>query len=175
MVISAQGHRTASWTARALLLVSVVAIGAAGWWIVSGEPERAGASLLAAACALVIATSLRGRSQRDLLLPSFVDRLFDGVALATIAWASRTSDPATAAGALIALCASFLAAYMRVRGASLGYSLEESVATRVIRYALVCVGLIAGWLELTVWMLAALAALAAVVRASQVAKEERAL
>jgi hypothetical protein len=175
MMTAAERHRAASWTARALLAVAVVAICVAGPEIVSGEPERAGLLLLAASCALVAASIVgEAKSPRNLLLASVTDRLFDGVALATIAWAYREGDPATAAGALAALGASFLAAYMRVRGAALGYSIEESLATRVIRYALVSVGLLAGWIRWTVWVLAGVAGLASAVRASQVAKEERA-
>ncbi len=50
--------------------------------------------------------------------------------------------------ALVALCASFLSAYVRARGASLSYSVEESHITRGMRYALVCAGLAFGWLTL---------------------------
>ena len=72
------------------------------------------------------------------------------------------------------MCASFLSAYVRARGAALSYSVEESHVTRGVRYALVTVGLLFGWLTWAVWAAAALSLLAAVVRTSQVAREERA-
>lgn len=175
MMTAAEGHRTSSWTARALLGVAVVAVGFAGWSVVDRGPERAGVLLLvAAACLVLVAALPDGKSPRGMLMISMADRLFDGVALGAIAWAYRSADPATAAGALVALGASFLSAYIRVRGASLGYSVEEALGTRVICYALVSIGLVTAWIDWTVWVLAAFVLLAAAVRASQVAKEERA-
>jgi len=82
--------------------------------------------------------------------------------------------PGAGAAALVALCASFLGSYVRARGNSLDYRVEESMFTRAARYGLVVLAL---GLDLAVWVLWALAAvtlLASVVRASQVAKEERA-
>jgi hypothetical protein len=78
-----------------------------------------------------------------------------------------------AAGALVALCLSFLSAYVRARGAALSYSVEESHVTRGLRYALVAAGLAFGWLGWTVWVSAAVAGLAVFVRTAQVASEER--
>jgi hypothetical protein len=81
-------------------------------------------------------------------------------------------DRALAAGALVALCASFLSSYVRARGAALGYSIEESHVTRGLRYGLVSMGLLFGF-DWTVWAAAAVAVLAAIVRTGQVAREER--
>jgi hypothetical protein len=78
-----------------------------------------------------------------------------------------------AAAALVALCTSYLSSYIRARGASLAYSLEESHVTRGIRYALIVVGLGLGWLGWTVWVAAGVAVLAALVRTAQVASEDR--
>jgi phosphatidylglycerophosphate synthase len=175
MMTAAEGHRTSSWTACALLGVGVVAVGFAGWSIVDGGPGWAGVLLLVAAACLVFAAALPdGRSPRGTLMISMADRLFDGVALSAIAWAYRSADPATAAGALVALGSSFLSAYIQLRGASLGYDVEEALGTRVVCYGLVSIGLMMGWIDWTVWVLAAFVLLAAAVRASQVAKEERA-
>ena len=77
-------------------------------------------------------------------------------------------------GALLALCASFISSYVRAKGASLGYSVEESHVTRGIRYTLVSLGLMTGALGAAVWSAAVLSVLAALVRTSQVAREERA-
>ena len=70
----------------------------------------------------------------------FGDRLFDGCVLGALAWVSRTADPWLAAGALLALAAGFLASYIRARGGSLGYGIEEGVVTPAIRYGLVSAG-----------------------------------
>ena len=78
-----------------------------------------------------------------------------------------------AAGAIVALCASFLSSYVRARGAALAYSLEERHVTRGFRYGLLSLGLAVGWLGWTVWAAAAVSTLAAAVRTGQVAGEER--
>ncbi|MGZ8580408.1 MAG: hypothetical protein ACXWW9_03920, partial [Actinomycetota bacterium] len=73
---------------------------------------------------------------------------------------------------LAALCLSALSAYVRARGASLAYSVEESHLTRGVHYGLVVVGL--GFdLVWVIWVAVAVSALAVVVRTSQVAREER--
>jgi phosphatidylglycerophosphate synthase len=114
------------------------------------------------------------RLLRERTLDSFVDRLFDGAVIGSIVWIERADHPPAAAAALVALVASFLGSYVRARGNSLDYRVEESMVTRGIRYGLLVLALA---LDLPVWLLWALAVfalLAAFVRASQVAKEERA-
>ena len=93
---------------------------------------------------------------------------------ASIAWTARGSSPHIAAAALAALGASFLSSYVRARGASLGYTVEESHVTRGLRYALIVSGLAFAWLGWTVWTTFGISVLAVVVRTGQVAKEERA-
>ena len=110
----------------------------------------------------------------DRMLDELLDRLWDGVLLAPIAWAARDAAPHIAAGALVALCASFVSSYVRARGAALRYTIEESHVTRGIRYALIVAGLAFGWLGWSVWVAAGVSLAAALVRTSQVAKEERA-
>jgi hypothetical protein len=78
-----------------------------------------------------------------------------------------------AAASLVALSAGFLASYIRAKGGSLGYGVEESVVTPALRYGLVSLALLFGWTSWAIWVVAALMLLAAGVRASQVAKEER--
>jgi phosphatidylglycerophosphate synthase len=108
------------------------------------------------------------------MLDELLDRLWDGVILASIAWTARGSASHVAVAALAALCASFISSYVRARGASLGYTVEESHVTRGIRYALIVAGLAFGWLGWTVWATFGISVLAVLVRTSQVAKEERA-
>lgn len=111
----------------------------------------------------------------DRMLDELLDRFWDGALLAPIAWMSRDAAPHVAAGALVALGTSFLSSYVRARGAALRYTVEESHVTRGIRYVLIVSGLaIDGWIGWSVWVAAVLSGLAALVRTSQVAKEERA-
>ena len=110
----------------------------------------------------------------DRMLDELLDRCWDGLILTPIAWVSRGPSPHVAAGALVALGASFLSSYVRARGAALRYTVEESHVTRGIRYALISAGLAFGWLGWAIWVAAVVSILAVIVRTSQVAKEERA-
>ncbi|MGZ8600535.1 MAG: hypothetical protein ACXWX6_10100 [Actinomycetota bacterium] len=157
-----------------LCVVSGAGIGVATWQLLEREPERAGWAALAAGALIVLAgVLLRPGDRRARVVVSFADRAFDGCILAALAWVTRISEPSVAAAALVALAAGFLASYIRAKGGSLGYGIEESLVTPVLRYGLVSVALIADWTAWAIWVVAGLGILAAVVRASQVAKEER--
>lgn len=145
----------------------------ATWLLLVREADAAGWVALVAGAVLVTGgVLLRARDRLGRVLLSFADRLFDGCVLGALAWVTRSSDPWLAAGALVALAAGFLASYIRARGGSLGYGIEEGVVTPAIRYGLISIGLIAGW-GWSVWAVAVLMLLASAVRASQVVKEER--
>jgi len=150
---------------------------AAGALILTHHPRAAAACAGASAALLLIGGHRANHGAGDALdrmLDELLDRWWDGVVLGPIAWAARGTAPRVAAGALVALCASFLSSYVRARGGALGYTVEESHVTRGLRYGLVVAGLAFGWLRWTVWVAAGTSVLAALVRTSQVAKEERA-
>ncbi|MDP9296446.1 MAG: hypothetical protein M3O88_07135 [Actinomycetota bacterium] len=162
--------------ARIALLAAAVLVAVATWLILDRRSVAAGGLVLAASVLLVIGAALARRVEEVLprVLDSVVDRGFDGGLLSSIAWVERTSDPAASAGALVALAAGFLGSYVRARGTSLGYGVEESPVTRVFRYGLVSAGLLSGRTTEAVWAVAGLGTVSALVRATQVAKEERA-
>ena len=150
--------------------------GAGAWLVVAREPRRA-ALLAGLSGALLLVGGHRANhgagGPTDRMLDELLDRGWDAAILGSIAWAARDLAPRIAAGALVALCVSFLSAYVRARGAALGYSVEESHVTRGIRYALIVTGLGLGWLGWTVWVAAGVGVLAALVRTAQVASEDR--
>ncbi|HYG73117.1 MAG TPA: hypothetical protein VEC15_12655 [Actinomycetota bacterium] len=149
------------------------AIAVASWRILERDAQTAGWIALAAGAVLVAAGVLLQPNDRTArVVLSFADRAFDGLLLGALAWVTRSTRPSVAAGALIALAAGFLASYIRAKGGSLGYGVEEGVVTPVIRYVAFAVALLAdaAW---AIWTIAVVNLLAAVVRASQVAKEER--
>ena len=162
---------------RASLLVGGGLAALAAWSIVAGD-RAAPAALAGASGALLLIGTHRANHGAggpvDRMLGELLDRAWDGAVLAPIAWSMRTSEPTIAAGAVVALCASFLSSYVRARGAALHYSVEESHVTRGLRYALLTAGLALDALAVAVWAAAVLSILAVVVRTSQVAKEERA-
>ena len=106
------------------------------------------------------------------MLDALLDRLWDGIVLGAIAWATRDDRPSVSVAALGALGGSFLSSYIRARGASLGYAVEEGPLTRGLRYGLVAAGLLAARPLVPLWTVAAMSALAALIRSSQVLKEE---
>ncbi len=157
-----------------LCLLAAAGIGLATWQLLERERERAGwAALVAGACLVLGGVLLRSDDRRARVVLSFADRAFDGCILAALAWTTRSANASVAAAALVALAAGYVASYIRARGGSLGYGIEEGVVTPVLRYGLVSLALIFGWTRWAIWVVAGLMLLAAVVRASQVAKEER--
>jgi hypothetical protein len=163
-------------TALAASVVAAFASVGAALAVIDGRTGLAAALAGVASAGLLLGGVLAhgGHLLRERTLDSFVDRLFDGAVLGSIVWSERLERPDAAAAALIALTASFLGSYVRARGNSLDYRVEESMLTRGIRYGLVVVALALGLPAWSLWALAVFALLAASVRASQVAKEERA-
>lgn len=158
-----------------LCAAAAVAIGVSAWAILD-ERLRLGGVWAAVAGALLVGAGILAKRTEDVrsaVYVSFVDRAFDGVVLASVAWVTRTSEPSASAGALVALAAGFLAAYVGARGRALGYELEESEATRAVRVGLVAAALIGGWTSWALFVAAGWMLLVTLVRVSQVAKQER--
>jgi hypothetical protein len=161
---------------RVILVGGAALTGAAAGLEVDGRPRSAGLAGSAAAVSLLLGGHRANHgagSHTERMLDALLDRVWDGVVLGAIAWAARDAAPAVAGAALVALGASFLSSYIRARGASLGYSVEESHVTRGLRYGLVVLSLL---LRNAFWPLAAsaiVAVLASAVRSTQVLKEER--
>jgi hypothetical protein len=159
---------------RVLLICGVALVGASVWLVLDGRTRAAGLTVGLAGVAGIAGGRFAIWNDDGLsrLFDPLLDRVLDGAVLGAIAWAEREARPAEAAGALVALGASYLSSYVRARGASLGYDVQESTVTRGIRYALIAGGLGFGWRGWTVWAAAALAVLASLIRSIQVAKEE---
>jgi hypothetical protein len=162
---------------RASLVAGVLLAVVAAVLVVLGEVRAGGASAAAAGFLLLLGGHRANHGLGgpvDRMLTELFDRTWDGAVFGSVAWATFGDDPVVAAGALVALCASFLSSYVRARGAALGYSVEESHVTRGFRYALMSLGLLLpGFLAWSVWLAAAVGVLATVVRTGQVAAEER--
>jgi hypothetical protein len=161
---------------RATLATGGIAAGLAAWAVIAREPA-AGAALAAGSGLLLLVGGHRANhgagGPTDRMLDELLDRVWDGAVLGAIAWVARVDAPATSVAALVALSLSALSSYVRARGASLAYSVEESHVTRGFRYGLVAGGLAWGWLSWTLWVAAGVSAVAVLVRALQVAREER--
>ncbi len=162
---------------RTVLIVGGVLAATAAWLVVAREPRAAAVAAGASGTLLLVGGHRANHGAggpTDRMLDELLDRAWDGCLFGAVAWVARDPAPHTAVGALAAMCASYLSAYVRARGAALSYSVEESHVTRGIRYGLVVIGLGFGWLAWTVWVAAAMSVLAVLVRTTQVAREERA-
>jgi hypothetical protein len=159
---------------RALLTCGALLTAAASWLILEGRPRPAGLAAALAGAAAIAGGRFAVWIDDNLtkLFDPLLDRVYDGALLGAIAWVERDARPTVAVGALVALGASFLSSYVRARGASLGYDVQESTVTRGIRYTLISAGLAFAWLGWAVWAVAALALLSTLIRSVQVAKEE---
>jgi len=162
---------------RTILIVGGVLSAIAAWLVIERRPHWAAVAAAGSGALLLVGGHRANHGAggpTDRMLDELLDRAWDGCLFGAIAWVTRQPAPHTAVGALIAMCASYLSAYVRARGAALSYSVEESHVTRGIRYGLVVAGLAFGWLSWTVWLAAATSVLAVLVRTTQVAREERA-
>jgi hypothetical protein len=141
---------------RSILSMGALLAAIAGWLVIAREPEQGAIAALAS----------------DRMLDELLDRVWDGAVLGPMAWVARIDDPTVAIASLAALCLSGLSAYVRARGASLDYSVEESHLTRGLHYGLVAAGL--GFdLAWVLWLAVAVSASSVAVRTTQVAREER--
>jgi hypothetical protein len=163
-------------TALAASIVGAVASVVAALLVVDRRLVPAALAAAVAACGFLVGGVLShgGHLLRERILDSFVDRLFDGAVLGAIVWIERLPAPGGAAAALVALSGSFLGSYVRARGNSLHYRVEESMVTRGIRYGFVVLALLLDLPAGVLWALAVFVLLAAFVRTSQVAKQDRA-
>jgi hypothetical protein len=158
------------------VLVAGGALAAGGAWLVVAREPRAAGWAAAASGTLLLLGGHRANhgagGPTDRMLDDLLDRAWDASVLAAIAWVAKDDGSSVAVAAIAALCLSFIAGYVRARGAALGYSVEERHVTRGARYVLVVVFLLTGW-AWPIWTAAVLSGLAAAVRAGQVAEEER--
>jgi hypothetical protein len=160
---------------RTTLSVGAMLAALAAWLVVAREPEQAAIAAAASGVLLLIGGHRANHGAggpTDRMLDELLDRVWDGAVLGTVAWVARDAEPGVALAAVAALCLSALSAYVRARGASLAYSVEESHLTRGLRYGLVVagVGLGQAW---ALWLAAGVSGLAVAVRTTQVAREER--
>jgi hypothetical protein len=102
-----------------------------------------------------------------------LDLAYDTSILAPIAWVARLPSPRVAVLALVGLGASYVASYERARGRALGYAGSEGFLYRAVRAVLLALGLLAGWVEATLWAFVVLTVLAAALRAWSVAEQRR--
>jgi hypothetical protein len=160
---------------RSVLVAGGALAAGAAWLVIAREPRLAGVAAGASGALLLLGGHRANHGAggpTDRMLDDLLDRGWDAGVLTSLAWVAKDEGSPVAVAAIGALSLSFVAGYVRARGAALGYSVEERHVTRGTRYALVVVSLLFGW-TWPIWTVAIMSGLAALVRAGQVAQEER--
>ena len=141
-----------------VLAVALAGAGSAAALVLAGESRAAGLAVALAGAALAAATRRATGQPRLLLLEAVSERLVEAAIFGAIAWVALPNEPRLASAAIIALGASYLAGYLRVRSLGLGFRVTEPGLFRAALLLLVAVGLLAGVVEITLWVGAALSA-----------------
>lgn len=137
-----------------LLALSVVAGAGAGALVVGGRPVAAGAVASIAVVASIVAGSWarRAASPRLVFADHALERVLEALLFGSIAWAAVPDAPWTAAAALAALVASYLASYFAAKAVGLGFELKERLPYRSVRPLFVVVGLLVpAALDVALW------------------------
>jgi hypothetical protein len=173
-----------SWTLRLTIAAAMAMAAAAVWLILSDHPVPAGLAVFSGGACLIAAGAMvptAADARAGVFAVSIAGRVFDGVVLGSIVWETRGVDPAVSLAALVALGASFLAAYIRSRGRALGFSVAaDQPLARAAFLALVGGGLLfvaSNFLAPALWAAAAVAAISGTLGAFHVggaARKERA-
>lgn len=154
---------------------AITALGAAlagvtGWLIARGEFRRAGWLWLFSAPldALdgAVARAIDRQGEFGALLDSSLDRYADGALAAGLAvYFARTEKPAHVAASEAAMIGSFMVSYVRARAEGLGLpSIKSGAFSRLERSALWLGILFTGWVDVGVWVMAAVTNLTAAQR-----------
>ena len=99
------------------------------------------------------------------LLDSTLDRCSEAVVLfGVLLYQLDRGNSEEAALVFVALTGSFLVSYVRTRAGELGSDITAGLATRPERVVLLALGLMTGWLRVTLWILAIATVLTALQR-----------
>ena len=151
-----------------LIALSVAASAAAAWLVVVSRPVVGGAVAAAAVGASILAGlgARRAGEARLVFADHAVERVLEASLFGAVAWAAVPEEPWTAAAAVSALVASYLASYLSAKAIGLGFEIHERVPYRSARPLLAVVGLLfPRILDIALWA-AAVISLEVVVRHS---------
>jgi hypothetical protein len=151
-----------------LIALCVAASAVAAWLVVASRPVAGGAVAAAAVGASFLAGlgARRSREARLVFADHAVERVLEASLFGAVAWAAVPEEPWTAAAAVSALVASYLASYLSAKAIGLGFEIHERVPYRSARPLLAVVGLLfPRILDVALWA-AAVISLEVVVRHS---------
>jgi CDP-diacylglycerol--glycerol-3-phosphate 3-phosphatidyltransferase len=166
-------------TANILTAVGIGLSAVAAWRVADGAFLAGGLILTAGGvldfCDGAVAR-VRGTASRfGAFLDSVTDRFSDAFVFSALIWYYfRGGDELAAVVALAAYGGGQLTSYIRAKAESLGYDCKVGILERAERLILICSGLILGYVEIMLWVVAGLSLVTVVQRLVHVARQGRA-
>lgn len=166
--------RTAPVGAVGLLAVAVIAAGIAAFLVLERIERGAAAAVAACSVALALGGLLAAEkgSARSAIAMSITGRVADGAIFGPLAWVLLADSVRAGAAALVALSTSYVASYLRVKAAGLGFRMREALFVQPIGMVALAAGLLTGGVEAGLWAAAAVGLLAAVGAVAEVSRQE---
>ncbi|MEX2394976.1 MAG: CDP-alcohol phosphatidyltransferase family protein [Actinomycetota bacterium] len=166
------------FSANVLTAVGVVTSAIASWRIASGAFLSAGIILTFGGfldfCDGSVARVKGTASKFGAFLDSVTDRFSDAFWFSAFTWFYfQDGDTRTAVVALAAYAGGTLTSYIRAKAESLGYDCKVGILERAERLILVCAGLILGYVEIMLWIVAVLGIVTVVQRLVHVARQAK--
>ena len=167
------------FTANVLTVLGVVLSAVASWRIANGAFLSAGLILIGGGvldfCDGSVARFRGTASTFGAFLDSVTDRFSDAFVFSAFVWFFfAQGDEMVAAVALAAYGGGTLTSYIRAKAESLGYDCKVGLLERAERLILLCAGLILGFVEIMLWVVAALSVVTVVQRLVYVSRQARA-
>ena len=137
-----------------LLALALLGAAAAATLVVSGRTVAGGIVAVVAVGASILAgwSAKRSALPRLVFADHAVERILEALLFGSVAWAAVPGAPWTAAAALSALIASYLASYFTAKAIGLGFELYERLPYRSVRPLFVVLGLlIPSILDVALW------------------------
>jgi CDP-diacylglycerol---glycerol-3-phosphate 3-phosphatidyltransferase len=166
------------FTANVLTALGVVISAIASWRIAAGAFLSAGILLTFGGfldfCDGAVARVKGTASTFGAFLDSVTDRFSDAFVFSALIWFFfQDGDTRTAAVALAAYAGGTLTSYIRAKAESLDYDCKVGLLERAERLILVCAGLILGFVEIMLWVVAVLAMVTVIQRLVHVSRQAR--
>lgn len=168
----------AGFSANVLTALGIALSAVAAWRIASGAFLSAGIILTFGGfldfCDGAVARVRGTVSTFGAFLDSVTDRFSDAFAFSAFIWYFfARGDELMAGVSLAAYGAGQLTSYIRAKAESLGYDCKTGILERAERLILLCAGLILGYVEIMLWIVAALGIVTVVQRLVHVARQRQ--
>lgn len=150
------------FTANSLTALGIALTAVAAWRLAYGAFLAGGIILVGGAildfCDGAVAKVRGTASTLGAFIDSVSDRLSDTIVFGALLWFFFTEgEELTAVVTLAAFGLAGLTSYIRAKAESLGYDCKVGILERAERFIVLCTGLILGFVEIALWLIASLA------------------